>query len=197
MNKTAIVIVGGFGSPDVEWNLSPLVKESALHGVDSFIFRKCSYGLNDIKHNATNLLQFALNRKHEYGYEKLFLVGHSMGGLVCRMAELYDYANDITGLVTVATPHYGTVQAKLGGWFSKSARQMEIQSDFLSRLNANPARKPVFSVVCKYDELVWPMGNAIYRNSDRVEKYNLTHVGPIFSKKVARDVLQWVHSHSG
>lgn len=193
MNETAIIIAGGWGSPDLEWKLSPFFKKSVPSpGIDFFIFRKCSIGWGNIEHIAKELVKYVRKIKNK-GYRNIFLVGHSMGGLVCRMAELYLF-HDITGIITLATPHHGTLQARLGK-FTKSGRQMTPGSNFLRILNYHPAQSPVLSIVCNFDECVWPIESQIYRGGD-VKFYNLTHLGPLFSKKVATDVLEWINERT-
>ena len=191
MNKNALVIVGGWSSPDIEWKLSPLVRMSgSVQGPDIFIYRKCSNGFGDIEHIGKDLVMYIKERKYE-GYDNVFLMGHSMGGLVCRMAEIWSQEGDVAGIVTVATPHQGAALASLGR-FSLSARQMMPGSEFLRNLHDNPARCPVYSIVCKYDEIVWPKSSATYQHSSRVDVLKTTHVGAIFSRKLAWNVLSFI-----
>lgn len=198
MASIALVISGGWGSPDIEWNLSPIIKMSGLGenlGPDIFIFRKCSNGFTNIDHHGYNLYKYIFYIKSK-GYEKIYLMGHSMGGLIARKAEMFAH-RDLDGLITIATPHYGTAMAHLPlGGVSKSVTQMRLNSDFLLELDANPAKVPVYSMACRFDELVWPLNSAIYKDSAKVSVYNMTHVMPIFSTRVASDVLSWVHDTS-
>lgn len=197
MNNTALVIVGGFSSPDVEWKLSPIHKMSGTNspqgnGPDIFIFKKCSLGLQSIEHIGKELLTY-VRKVREKGYSNIFVMGHSMGGLVCRVAEIWSQ-REITGIITVATPHAGSSLAPLAQLFA-SGRQMIPGSSFLRKLDENPAQCPVLSIICQYDELV-PRWSAEYPFGGDIKVHNLTHIGPIFSKNVAADVLDWINEGS-
>ncbi len=49
-----------------------------------------------------------------YPAEKIIVVGHSLGGLVARLALVRDGAPHVKALVTIASPHQGTVLAYRG-----------------------------------------------------------------------------------
>lgn len=52
--------------------------------------------------------------KNKYGYKKLNVVAHSMGGLDMRFAiAKLGMANSVASLTTIATPHHGTSLAEL------------------------------------------------------------------------------------
>ena len=76
----------------------------------------------------------------ETGAEKVVLVTHSMGGLASRAYLRRHGAAHVAGLVTLAAPHHGTQIARLG--FGRNAREMEPDSEWLRRLNAEPAADP-------------------------------------------------------
>ncbi|WP_319472173.1 alpha/beta fold hydrolase [uncultured Pseudodesulfovibrio sp.] len=59
----------------------------------------------------------------EYPHEKIILIGHSLGGMVCRRVAGYGrYRHRIGGLVTLGTPHHGATLARFGG--NRMAREL-------------------------------------------------------------------------
>ena len=73
------------------------------------------------------------------GSQKIHLVGHSLGGIVCRyyIEQLGGGCNTHT-VVTIGTPHEGTALANRGR--SAAARQMRPSSDLVAQMKA--CRKP-------------------------------------------------------
>ena len=70
------------------------------------------------------------------GADKLVLVGHSMGGLVCRDYLAIHGGDKVDRLITLATPHQGSQLAALG--LGANAREMEPGSGWLQRFRLGP-----------------------------------------------------------
>ena len=90
--------------------------------------------------------------------ERVILVCHSMGGLAAR-EYLRSHGNArLAKLVTIASPHHGSVLATFG--IGANARQMCRGCDFLARLEAfeaaGSARVDAVSVYSLHDNLVAP-----------------------------------------
>jgi predicted alpha/beta hydrolase family esterase len=93
----------------------------------------------------------------ETGQPKVFVVAHSMGGLGMRAYLVRRGVRRVAGLVTLATPHCGTVLARLGA--GENARQMRQGSVFLSeleRMEEIAAHPPTVSIYSAHDNLVAP-----------------------------------------
>jgi triacylglycerol lipase len=68
--------------------------------------------------------------------EKFFLVGFSMGGLICRYyLQRLDGMKRVKRFISLSTPHHGSRLAHLLG--NKGCRQMRPGSDFLKDLNSD------------------------------------------------------------
>jgi len=92
----------------------------------------------------------------ETGAEKVMLVGHSMGGLASR-AYLRRYGEvRVAGLVTLGTPHRGSVLARYG--LGRNSRQMEPGSAWLRELELSPLLVPCIAYYSTGDNLVRPAG---------------------------------------
>ncbi len=97
----------------------------------------------------------------ETGYERIHIVGHSMGGLIARY-----YVTRLGGdvrvhtLVTLGTPHHGTYTAY--GWPSQLCRQLRPGSSLMREL-ASPMPVCQTRFVCYWsdlDQMIFPQRNA-------------------------------------
>jgi triacylglycerol lipase len=95
------------------------------------------------------------------GYERVHIVGHSMGGLVARYyVQLLGGDRHVHTVCTLGTPHCGTVPATMVPW--PVIRQMRPSSDIIKALNA-PApgcRTRFIAIWSDLDQLVLPQRNA-------------------------------------
>jgi pimeloyl-ACP methyl ester carboxylesterase len=90
----------------------------------------------------------------ETGAGKVVLVGHSMGGLAAR-AYLRRYGEArVVRLVTLGTPHRGSVLARFG--IGRNSRQMEPGSAWLRELELSPLLVPCIACYSSGDNLVMP-----------------------------------------
>jgi triacylglycerol lipase len=87
------------------------------------------------------------------GAPQLILVGHSMGGLASRAYLRRHGMAKVARLVTLGSPHQGTLLARLG--LGPNARQMRIGSDWLRALAA-PLPAGSVSIYSCHDNYVYP-----------------------------------------
>lgn len=92
------------------------------------------------------------------GQSQVLLVCHSMGGLAARAYLREHGSRRIARLVTIASPHHGSVAARLG--IGAHARQMEPGSGFLRALaeaeRSSPPQVAATSIYSAHDNLVIP-----------------------------------------
>jgi pimeloyl-ACP methyl ester carboxylesterase len=97
------------------------------------------------------------------GQERVILVCHSMGGLAAREYLRRHGTKRVAKLVTIASPHHGTVLASMG--LGLNARQMHRGSDFLRGLKAAEKASPpaidALSIWTPHDNLVAPPETSI------------------------------------
>ena len=113
--KYPIFLCHGFGA------IGSLVKPSPLHdpcmlmrehGIIAFAPNVVPYA--SIETRARNWVRLINKVCDDYGFEKLNVIAHSMGGLDMRFALAHlDITDRIASLTTVATPHHGTFLADL------------------------------------------------------------------------------------
>jgi hypothetical protein len=123
--------------------------------------------------------------------DRVFLVGHSMGGLVARAANRFALGL-VDGIVTICTPHYGVSGAQRA-FFSTSAREMCLDSDLLNNLNNWEPQKNIMSVYGERDRVV-SKKSAVWKRSNRVLKSPGGHVTPLYDVQVARNVVSYFDS---
>ena len=96
------------------------------------------------------------------GQSKVVLVCHSMGGLAARSYVATHGAGRVARLITIGSPHHGTVHARLGA--GVNARQMQRGSAFLAELERREAeggdRPQATSIYLPHDDLVAPQDSS-------------------------------------
>ena len=119
------------------------------------------------------------------------LVCHSMGGLAVR-AWLAEQPTDgpTYHVVTIGTPHRGTWLARWGR--STNARQMQLGSAWLARLNEAQAAPSPHHFTCWYsttDNIVFPSSTATLPGADNRELQGIAHVQMAFLPQVMDETL--------
>ncbi|MDY6777680.1 MAG: alpha/beta fold hydrolase, partial [Candidatus Nanohaloarchaea archaeon] len=84
--------------------------------------------------------------------ERISLLAHSMGGLVSRhYVEELEGGDYVDSLVTLGTPHQGSLLAYMGG-HTRGGRAMQPGSEFLENLNDDIAEDVDYTVVWSEDD---------------------------------------------
>ena len=121
----------------------------------------------------------------ETGADRVVLVGHSMGGLVSRAYLRRHGAGKVDKLITIATPHHGTVVARTGP--GRNAREMEPESEWLRRLaDGATVSIRVLSIWSARDEFVVPQDSARLPGADERMLPAIGHMAMAFSPTVLR-----------
>lgn len=128
------------------------------------------------------------------GCSRVHLVGHSLGGLVCRYyVEKLSGCNRVHTVVTIGTPHKGTVVAY--GGRSPAARQMRPDSDFIKQMVK--CRKPrsvrYISYYTNLDAIIVPAHSAVMPNGNgsRVKNilvHDLGHLSLLISPELIASI---------
>lgn len=122
------------------------------------------------------------------GRQKVMLIAQSMGGLVCR-AYLARYGSDhVQKLITLGTPHHGTVLAHL--LYGPNIKQMRPGNDWLNKLNNTQKSLTFSNHISVHDNIVVPQGNARFSSADEVEYSELGHVSMAFSGLMMQRVFE-------
>lgn len=143
--------------------------------------------LRSVRSSAQRLAGFIERTCAAEGVPKVDLVCHSLGGLLARYyAERLGGARHIHHIVTIGTPHQGTVagHAALG----RSALDLRPRSQLLDELATGPRPEGVVltSIYSRADNIVVPPGNArLHGAGDEVEFGDLGHMALLLSPRVA------------
>lgn len=119
------------------------------------------------------------------------VVAHSMGGLAVRAwLSAHDAASRVQSVITLGTPHHGTVLASLA--VSANARQMRRSSPWLKALEQCEPAGLHASFTCYYsncDNIVMPASTATLRGADNRQLSGVAHVQMASDERVFREIL--------
>jgi predicted alpha/beta hydrolase family esterase len=120
------------------------------------------------------------------GEPRVVLVCHSMGGLAAREYVRRHGTGRIAKLVTISSPHHGTVLANVG--LGANARQMCRGCEFLSALERSerdhPLAIPVVSIYSPHDNLVAPQETSRLAWAKNIALPGLGHVDILASERL-------------
>lgn len=126
------------------------------------------------------------------GREKLILVCHSMGGLAARAYLCGHGAARLAKLITIASPHHGTMHARFGA--GANARQMHRGSRFLKEICANEAERGpecgVTSIYTPHDNLVAPQETSRLPWAKNIAIPGFGHLDILRSRRLFEGVLE-------
>jgi pimeloyl-ACP methyl ester carboxylesterase len=129
------------------------------------------------------------------GSDKLVILAHSMGGLAAR-AYLRKYGTRRVGkLITLGTPHRGTVLARLGA--GKNAAQMVPGNTWLMQLNQDAPAVPTVSIFSHQDNIVAPQDSALLAGAKCVPLSGTGHIGMPYSRRIRELALEEINAVSG
>jgi len=126
------------------------------------------------------------------GQPQVILVCHSMGGLAARAYLCAKGSERVRKLITIASPHHGTVQARFGA--GQNARQMHPGSAFLGELcDKEAARAPecgVTSIYTLHDNLVSPQETSRLAWAKNVTLTGYGHLDILRSRRLAELLVE-------
>ena len=172
--KLPILLLHGVGCNAGVW--SGLRRHLAKCGIGPVY--ALSYGppLASIEHFADQVADRIAGIEAATGAGQVVLVGHSMGGLVAR-AYLRQYGGaKVRRLITIGTPHHGSMHAWLMA--GASLAQMRPANAWLSALNGNAEGAngvPVASIWSWHDSMVTPQTSSRIRWGENIVLTGIGH----------------------
>lgn len=130
----------------------------------------------------------------ETGAPSVALVCHSMGGLAARAYIRACGARRVARLITIGTPHRGTMTARFGP--GRNAAQMREDSQWIAELGQAvlPASLPLVSIYSLHDNLVVPQDNAILPGAQLVPLTGRGHMEMLVSRPILDLLLELLGS---
>jgi len=124
------------------------------------------------------------------GAEQVVLVGHSMGGLVARACLRRFGGAGVARLITLGTPHHGSVLAYM--FPGRSLAQLRPGNPWLVDLNSNEsaaAPAPITSIWSRHDSMVAPQASSVLACAENVALPGIAHNALLADAEVRRRVL--------
>lgn len=121
------------------------------------------------------------------GARKLTLVGHSMGGLVCRSYLARHGSGRVRGLITLATPNQGTELARFGP--GRNAREMEPDSLWLHDMRNEKPGVPTIAFCNPVDNYVMPPANQRLPDAHNVELPPVGHLAMLYDDRISDQIV--------
>ena len=156
--------------------------------------RTFSYAPNtgDVRETAARFGTFVEEVCEETGSDRVYVVGHSLGGLIARYyVQRIDPADRVHTLVTLGTPHHGTHAARLLP--VGLVRQLRPESDLIAELDEpSTCRTRFLAFHSDLDHLIVPAENAALRHPDlQVANVAVSGVGHL-SMPISRGIVHQV-----
>ena len=162
------------GIPD-RWNVATINLEPVFGKVDDY---------TELVHAAVERLRSAS------GAERVTLVCHSMGGLVVRSYLRRHGHHSVQRVVTIDTPHHGTVFATLG--HGPNARQMRNACEFVRGLARDDEPVDFVCFASQHDNLIVPRDNQILGCAEAVWFEEIGHLAMTAHPDVLKKVIEVV-----
>jgi triacylglycerol esterase/lipase EstA (alpha/beta hydrolase family) len=147
----------------------------------------------DIEHFAEQLAAKIGEICTATGAERVVLVGHSMGGLVARAYLRRFGAGRVAKLITIGTPHHGSVLA--WSFPGRGLEQMRPGNPWLAELNrdeSKPPPAPIISIWSRHDSMVAPQASSTLACAENVAFVGVGHNALLADddviERVAREV---------
>jgi triacylglycerol lipase len=190
INQTPVLLIHGYGCNRAMW--LKFSRTLALHGhaCEAINLEPVLGSIDDYPALVEQGVQGLLEKT---GAAKIAIVAHSMGGLASRAyLNKHSVAQNerIKRVITLGTPHQGTVHASLGQ--GTNTQQMRIRSPWRDALAAKERASDLSKFCCIYshhDNIVAPQANQYLPQAKKIELSGIGHVAMAYSDDVAKLVL--------
>lgn len=197
--ERATILVHGFIHNQSAWYyLKHRLK--AYKELGPIVSLNLGHPFQSIESYAKKLQAKIIEVKRLSGNEKLeiYLVGHSMGGLVCTRYALKYACEDnihVSKIVTIASPLQGTTTAKLAKPFCQCAKEMLPESQFLTQMQkeVNALKETAFyHIGCGSDFIVDPQQSHFIGHPNDYTPSHLGHFSVLYSPSVADHLIHFL-----
>ncbi len=178
--KRTILLVHGYGCSRAVWWLLRRRLEAAGHCVATLSLTPPLASIGKLVPQLNDRIEAVCAAT---GNKQVTLLGHSMGGLVCRSYLARHGIARVDRLITLATPHAGSESARIVP--GRNAREMEPDSLWLRDMAQERVRIPAICLRNPYDNYVMPQDNQRLPGARDVELPPVGHLAMLYDRRVA------------
>ena len=158
-----------------EWNIATISLEPVYAPVEQY----------------AEALQRAIDKlRADSGAKRVTLVCHSMGGLVARSFLRTMGHDTIARVITICTPHHGTVFARFA--HGENTRQMRRECDYVRRLAETDEPVEFICFASQHDNLVVPRDSQVLACAEAVWFEKIGHLAMSASDEVLAKLVEVV-----
>lgn len=187
---TPVLLVHGFFANAGFWCRFKSTLQS--QGISALYTLNLDPPFADIDDYADQLAQRVRQVCAHSGQDKVLLIGQSMGGLVCRAYVHKCGVHAVRQIITLGSPHHGTVLAYLLG--GANLKQMRPRSAWLNELNATIIDIPQVTVFSIHDNIVVPQNSSALPGAQEVILTGMGHLSMAFSEELAGEVVALIRN---
>jgi predicted alpha/beta hydrolase family esterase len=136
---------------------------------------------------AERIAQAVERLREASGAPRVTIVAHSMGGLATRAYLRRHGAAAVAQVITLATPHHGTVFARLG--LGRNAHQMRPGSAFLRTLNGTTEPVPFTCISAGDDNLIVPRSSPLLPGAAAIRIERVGHLALLGDERALQATL--------
>jgi triacylglycerol esterase/lipase EstA (alpha/beta hydrolase family) len=125
------------------------------------------------------------------GAQRVALIAHSMGGLVARAYLRRFGAARIEQLITIGTPHHGSMLAWT--FAGRCLAQMRPGSHWLGEINraeGTPPPVPITSIWSRHDSMVAPQASSELGNAENIALVGIAHNALLVDRRVTEIIAR-------
>jgi pimeloyl-ACP methyl ester carboxylesterase len=190
--KTGVLFVPGVGANGSQFLKLKKVLEPHAQWFGSFE----SFSLRHPEKVARDLEEYLASISPKA--DKLVLIGHSLGGLLLRMALQSDRVPDnVAGWVSICAPLHGTWRSKLAP--TRSLRALSPDGPLIEEVLRNNHRLArlegrILTIGARRDQMIQPYTSAFLEGYEQLELQNVAHAGSLFDAQVLSEVKRLVQT---
>jgi predicted alpha/beta hydrolase family esterase len=145
---------------------------------------------SEVENYAEALHQAIEKLRAESGAERVTLVCHSMGGLAARALLRAKGHDAVARVVTICTPHYGTVFARFA--HGENTRQMRRGCEYVQRLGESDEPVEFICFASQHDNLIVPRDSQVLACAEAVWFDKIGHLAMTASDEVLSKLIHVV-----
>jgi len=128
--------------------------------------------------------------------ERVVVVGHSLGGLLTRMAlQAEEAPSHVAGFVSICAPLHGTWRSKLAPY--PSLRQLSPESPLMTQLfsqghRLDRLRGRILTIGARRDQFIQPHTSAFLEGHEQLLLEDVAHAASLFDRRAHQHIADFV-----